>query len=182
MLLNENSLSSLHHKILSANHGNFNDYIEEAQSKNPEKKSFTFKEFNNWLIEKEKTRQFQVSQEKKDLNLKSSQLVSREGWFETSSEKAFFLNRFYGHVWTNLYLRCSFIDEFSFCSTSEDGFLCVWNFNQSTPIQKQKISNFVLNDVAVQLREIKQSNSENDIEEEKNEKGLNHNGIKVKNT
>ena len=48
-----------------------------------------------------------------------------------------------------MYLRCSFINDTLFCSTSEDGFLCVWNVNSPHPIQKIQISKFVINDVSV---------------------------------
>lgn len=70
-------------------------------------------------------------------------------WFEKDPSKAIFLNRFIGQTTSKLYLRCSFIDEETFCATSENGYLCVWHINKSICIQKQKISDFVLNDIAV---------------------------------
>lgn len=104
-----------------------------------------------WLFQKEKDRQAVISKSRNGKPEASvTDLRSEQSWFGSKPDKAFLLNRYEGHAWSQFYLRCSFLDEHSFCSSSEDGFLCVWDLNQSTPIQKQKVSNFVLNDVAVE--------------------------------
>lgn len=96
----------------------------------------------------------------------------QQPWFDSASDKAFLLNRYDGHTWSQFYLRCSFLDENSFCSSSEDGFLCVWDLNQTSPVQKQRVSNFVLNDVAVkriQVEEEEQAEEEEGVLQEEKE-------------
>jgi WD40 repeat protein len=187
-LSNQHSLSELHHKILAANHGSFDDFIKSCKKENPDKKSFTSDEYHFWLFQKEKNQQTLMNNAKKrQLQINSNKPLA-DKWFKSSPCKAFLLNRFEGHKWEKNYLKCSFLDDETFCSTSEDGYLCVWNVNQSLPIQKQKISNLVLNDIAVQYmkkdnpnriieekiveNENERKEDDNQKEEEKNEKKI----------
>jgi hypothetical protein len=160
-------------KILSANHGDFNKYINLTRSENTEKNDFTFEEYKQWLIEKEKERQgirSNLKAKESSEKLVTINSYKNQNWFGSSSEKAFLLNRYEGHLWSKFFLRCTFLDDYNFCSSSEDGFLCVWNLYQSNPIQKQKISNFVLNDVAV-WKNNRINGSLNEIGEKDNSNG-----------
>ena len=153
-------LSNLHLNILSANHGDFDSFIRETRLQNLEKSSFTFDEYKQWLLAKEKNH---PKNKKNPFNVESGEFSDNErnpkSWLKSPVEKALLLNRYEGHRWSQMFLRCSFLDESSFCSASEDGFLCVWNLNQAKPIQKQKVSDFVLNDVAVKRIEDKNGDS-----------------------
>ena len=164
---NSDPLRSLHFRILAANHGSFDKFIVQSRLENKQKKSFTSEEYYDWLNEKEKQRQvLSNNKNKKENQDQSLTSFQKKEWFGESPEKAFLMNRFEGHRWSKLFLRCSFLDDQTFCSSSEDGFLCLWNLNQATPIQKQKVSDFVLNDVAVKFHE---EESEGDLQETKNE-------------
>lgn len=121
------------------------------------------------MIQKEKERKGHHLQNKAKGTSENSEIIScqnNQNWFRQPLEKAILLNRYEGHTWSQLFLRCSFLDDYNFCSSSEDGFLCVWNLYQSHPIQKQKVSKYVLNDVAV-FQSKSKCESINELKEEK---------------
>lgn len=176
-------MTELHHKILAAKHGSFDDYIKSIKKQDSSKKSFSSDEYFLWLFQKEKNLQTKMTNLKKRQSNTNNNKSMTEKWFDSKSNKAFLLNRYEGHKWSNVFLRCIFVDDDTFCSTSEDGFLCIWNLNQSLPIQKQQVSNLVLNDVAVHyIKETKQEEIKEEKDDEKKDNEISNSKENEKNT
>jgi hypothetical protein len=147
-------LANFRKSLMRGKEKDFNKFISSCSQNQPFKQSFGLEEFHEWVVSREKEDYSEFKNDRrralklrKDHENDHSDQVNF--WFNLKFQKGVLLNTYEGVKNTQVFMNCVFLDDFHFCSTTEEGFLLVWHINQKETILRQKVNNCVLNDVDV---------------------------------
>lgn len=147
-------LANFRKSLMGGSEKDFTKYINSCNKTDPFKKSFDLEEFHKWVVLKEKEEYLEFKNEKRRaLKFRINNEIDNSDeinfWFNLKNEKGILLNTYEGVKNSQVFMNCVFLDDFHFCSTTEEGFLLVWHINQKETILRQKVNDCVLNDVDV---------------------------------